>query len=134
MYCSSLACPRLPGGRAANATISFAYCSTRLPLMSGLGVALAESASGVTAGAAGGAFVAVVGLTSADTSDGACCLLHPELTPATRTSRQRTSAEKVIRRGFMLPTIVNGEVNLPQRHRVTESQSHRVTEKIRGFL
>src|ERR1035441_538887 len=132
MYCSSLACPRLPGGRAPNATISFAYCSTRLPLMSGLGVALAESASGVTAGAVGGAFVAAAGLISADASDGVC-LLHPELTAATRTSRQRTSAEKVIRRGFMLPTIVNGEVNLPQRHRDTESQSHRVTESQRRF-
>src|SRR5450759_157479 len=105
MYCSSFACPILPGGRAPNATISFTYCSTRLPLMSGLGVALAESASGATAravgGAVGGAFVAAVGLTSADASDGVC-LLHPELTAATRTSRQRTSAEKVIRRGFML--------------------------------
>src|ERR1019366_2728389 len=105
MYCSSFVCPWLPGGRGPNATISFTYCITWLPLMSGLAAALPESASGVTAGAAGGAFVAAVGLTSADTSDGACCLLHPELTPATRTSRQRTNGEKVIRRGFMLPTL-----------------------------
>src|ERR1017187_1487920 len=101
MYCSSLACPELPGGREPNATISFTYCITWLPLMSGLGAALPESVSGVAAGTAGGAFVVATGLISADAADGVC-LLHPELTPATRTSTQRTSGEKDIRRSFML--------------------------------
>src|ERR1019366_9205152 len=101
MYCSSFVCPWLPGGRGPNATISFTYCITWLPLMSGLGAALPELVSEVTAGAAGGAFVAAVGLTSAV----ACCLLHPELTAAARTSKQRARGEEDIRRGFMLPTL-----------------------------
>src|ERR1039458_6606761 len=86
MSCSSFVCPWLPGGRGPNATISFTYCITWLPLMSGLGAALPELVSGVTAGAAGGAFVAAVGLTSAV----ACCLLHPELTDR-KTTRLNSS-------------------------------------------
>jgi hypothetical protein len=72
--------------------------------MSGLGAALAESVGVVTAGVASGAFVPAAGLISADAADGVC-LLHPELTAATRTSKQRTSGEEDIRRGFMLPTL-----------------------------
>src|ERR1019366_2838784 len=103
MYCSSFVCPWLPGGRGPNATISFTYCITWLPLMSGLGAALPESVV-ATAEAAGEAFAAAVGLTSADASDGAC-LLHPKVTAATRTSKQRARGEEDIRRGFMLPTL-----------------------------
>src|ERR1019366_1396148 len=102
MYCSSLACPALPTGREPIATISLTYCITWLPLMSGLGAELAESAGGVTDGAGGGAFAAAGGLSSADASATVCCLLHPEMTSE---NRQRANRERYIRRGFMLPTL-----------------------------
>src|SRR5664280_1784164 len=105
-YCSSLACPGLPTGREPIATISFTYCITRLPLMSGLGAVLVEFAgAGLAAGAAIAFVVVAAGLTSADASDGVCCLLHPKVTAATGTSRQTASRETRIRRGFMLQTL-----------------------------
>src|SRR5664279_6409788 len=53
MYCSTLACPGLPGGREPIATISFTYSIAWLPLMSGLGAVLGEFAgAGLAAGAA----------------------------------------------------------------------------------
>src|ERR1035438_8354044 len=105
MYCSTLACPGLPGGREPIATISFAYCISWLPLMSGLGAVLGEFAGAGLAAGAAIAFLVAAGLTSADASDGVCCLLHPNVTAATGTSRQTASRETRIRRGFMLQTL-----------------------------
>jgi hypothetical protein len=72
--------------------------------MSGLGALLAAS-DGDELGARGAAaLVAGAGLTSADASDGVCCLLHAAVTPAIKISRQ---VKKVgnIRREFMLQTL-----------------------------
>src|ERR1017187_4553018 len=102
IYCSSWACPGLPTGREPIATISLTYCMTWLPFMSGLGTVLVESVGVLTAGAGAVAFVVAAGLTSADVSDGACCLLHPKVTAPITTSRQKVNTKEDVRQGFML--------------------------------
>jgi hypothetical protein len=72
--------------------------------MSGLGALLAASAGDELGTRGAAALVAVAGLTSADASDGVCCLLHAAVTPAIRTSRQMKKVGS-IRRDFMLQTL-----------------------------
>jgi len=64
-----------------------------------------ESADDALGAGDGAALVAAAGLTSADASDGVCCcLLHPMVAAAIRTSRP-VRREEAIRRGFMLRTL-----------------------------
>ena len=106
MYCSSLVCAGLPGGRDPKATTSFTYCMMCSPLRLGLGALGAESAEGV---AAGMALVAAAGLTSADAAEGVGCDLS-QLTVTAKSASSEAAAmrEDKLRKRFMLPAIVNG--------------------------